>query len=472
MAKQYFKNIQISDEEWNGVKVASASVRPNAKSAYGSGLNAEDTKAIFDKGPELIKERLNKLVDDTAAVEDDRTAAEKARVEAEKSRETAETQRKYIAYAMTVDEDERKANEKERKASEEERKEAEKQRKTTFEAAQIRREREFQAAQEERAERFEEFFDDLGIAQGPGESESKVMSQRAVTKYVPKIKSKNLLDVTWKNAKINSNGSFTPLNSGKKEAAFAEYIPIQSNSPYTISWGETNGLNIYVHQYNSNKEFIDSKMLQGRYPNCSTIITDENCYYIRIYLWAWASLPWESVIPPEFQMEQGTVATHYVESSVINNDATNGLTDISRIISNGYKQQLPLDSWMQGYYINPSTGAQVSSQSLYRAITKEYIQMRKGDKIYFDGWDPSNVVGQIFEYNIYDKTLLTRSPQVNEYTVQNDCFVRVDISWFNPATFEEAISGVTFINNHGGIQFEALPIDKIINLIKIVINKS
>lgn len=90
MAENFFNGLNISDEQWNAVKVAGASVRPNSKTAYGTGLTPEDVKKLFDKGPELIKDRFNKLVDYAFEEECKRIAAEKGRAEAETARVDAE----------------------------------------------------------------------------------------------------------------------------------------------------------------------------------------------------------------------------------------------------------------------------------------------------------------------------------------------------------------------------------------------
>lgn len=90
MAENFFTDLKITDNQWNQVKVAGASVRPNSKTAYGTGLTPEDTKKIFDKGPELIKDRFNLLVEYAAIEEGKRIAAEKERAEAETARVDAE----------------------------------------------------------------------------------------------------------------------------------------------------------------------------------------------------------------------------------------------------------------------------------------------------------------------------------------------------------------------------------------------
>ena len=93
MAENFFTGLEITDEQWDKVKVAGNAVRPNSKSAYDTGLTPEDTKKIFDKGPELIKERFNLLVKYAFEEEGKRIAAEKGRAEAETERDNREMER-------------------------------------------------------------------------------------------------------------------------------------------------------------------------------------------------------------------------------------------------------------------------------------------------------------------------------------------------------------------------------------------
>ena len=144
MAENFFNNLKITDNEWNAVKVAGNSVRPNSKSAYGTGLTPEDTKKIFDKGPELIRERFNKLADYAFEEEGKRISAESDRKNAEKNRDTKEKERQSA-------EEERRAT---FEAAEAGRQNtfgvAEAGRQTTFDEAEAERQATFEAAEAER----------------------------------------------------------------------------------------------------------------------------------------------------------------------------------------------------------------------------------------------------------------------------------------------------------------------------------
>ena len=125
MAENFFTDLKITDNQWNQVKVEGNAVRPNSKSAYGTGLTPEDTKKIFDKGPELIKERFNQLVGYAFDEEGKRIAAEKSRAAAEIKRANAETTREGAESQRLLAEEARIANELKRQIEEDKRHDAE-----------------------------------------------------------------------------------------------------------------------------------------------------------------------------------------------------------------------------------------------------------------------------------------------------------------------------------------------------------
>lgn len=116
-----FDEARISFSEFEKLKVSNYANRPNQKSAYGSGLNADQTKSIFDAQGEYLARKHELLIDNLepmALNEIDRKQSEKARKEAEKARAAAET-------ARAAAETERDANERERKSEEDRRYDAE-----------------------------------------------------------------------------------------------------------------------------------------------------------------------------------------------------------------------------------------------------------------------------------------------------------------------------------------------------------
>lgn len=161
------------------------------------------------------------------------------------------------------------------------------------------------------------------IVQTPGNSETQVMSQGAVTKYVPKVKSRNLLNVTWQNALIvDTSGGFRPQTAATF-AASPDYIAVIGGANYTFSCAQENvGGLIYISEYSDANEtaFIKQTKLGATTP--VTIHLDGNCAYVRIHLYApSAPTSWEELIPENFQMELGKTSTEYVLPVIIDPSA-------------------------------------------------------------------------------------------------------------------------------------------------------
>ena len=125
-------NTKVTESEWNRVKISGASTRPNAKSAYGNGLSASDTKEMFDAPSKLLVDKHNALVDILDAVEGDREANEAERILAEEGRNTGEEKRnqQYLT--------------------------AEEERNSLYETAEQERNSLYETAEEERNERIAE----------------------------------------------------------------------------------------------------------------------------------------------------------------------------------------------------------------------------------------------------------------------------------------------------------------------------
>lgn len=96
-------NTKVTESEWNRVKISGASTRPNAKSAYGNGLSASDTKEMFDAPSKLLVDKHNALVDILDGVERIREGNEAERAEAEEQRRINE----YGAAGYRYDSDRR-----------------------------------------------------------------------------------------------------------------------------------------------------------------------------------------------------------------------------------------------------------------------------------------------------------------------------------------------------------------------------
>jgi hypothetical protein len=124
---------RINFGEFKKLKVINYANRPNQKSAYGSGLNADQTKNIFDAQGEYLARKHELLIDNLepmALNEIDRKQSENARKQSENARKQSENARKEA-------EDDRKAAENERKTAEESRQAKDAVRDAKIESVQV-----------------------------------------------------------------------------------------------------------------------------------------------------------------------------------------------------------------------------------------------------------------------------------------------------------------------------------------------
>lgn len=288
MSENVFDKAKISDEEWSRLQIGRLSSRPNAKTAYGSGgYDANAMKAAFDAQGNMLKEHHNSLVDSLSEI---------GRAEAE--RQQAEDERKE-SY-----------------------KEAESERDRLYGKAEDARDEAFAAKEAERAAKFDKF----DLVQTPGNSTTKAMSQKAVTDYVPKVKTRNLMTLVFENAKISSaDGSFEPITPdrsfyGTSFAASPDYIEVEAGETYTLSW-KLNSLapRIYVHMYNATHEWLGESNKSTANITSWTPQLDDTCRYIRIYLYK-ESAKLKDMLLENFQMEKGNIATPYIIPERIRSD--------------------------------------------------------------------------------------------------------------------------------------------------------
>ena len=124
---------------------------------------------------------------------------------------------------------------------------------------------------------------------------------------------KNLFNGTFENARI-INGVFTKLSTNKNYVASDYYVPVVGGNNYTVSLvGKDKYIYLYVHQYNSNKEFIsrfDSFLTFGTGRVSKTYNVDDNAGYIRIEIYR-ENEDYMSLVPANLQIEVGTIATEY-----------------------------------------------------------------------------------------------------------------------------------------------------------------
>ena len=172
-------------------------------------------------------------------------------------------------------------------------------------------------------EKWGEAISSEDIVQTRGDEFNKVMSQKAVTEFVeghiPLVTTRNLANLTFENAYVAS-GVLTPLQTGTTDAAAPEYIEVNSDSTYAISWEavkESPYPQMQVHLYDSNKVYLSTQYADLLSGTTSYMVkTPTNCKYIRISF-ARTGIEWRKAVPNKFQIELGNVATDYIAPEVI-----------------------------------------------------------------------------------------------------------------------------------------------------------
>ena len=176
------------------------------------------------------------------------------------------------------------------------------------------------------------------IVQEPGNSPDHVMSQDAVTKYVKKVRTRNILDVTFYNSNIDSEGKYSEKTSGTCFASSPNYVECTGDKFYTLSW-QKNDLNVhvYVFEYDGQQQFIKwTNVGSTNSKTSSAIKLDKNCSYVRIKLWGDLSdVAWNELVPDNFQMELGTDATPYVKPIAIDTSEIDIKLIADQIIESG-----------------------------------------------------------------------------------------------------------------------------------------
>ena len=310
------------------------------------------------------------------------------------------------------------------------------------------------------------------IVQVPGDSELAVMSQKAVTEYVPKVATRNLANLTFEYGAIDG-GKFKTNTTSQDRTASRDYIAVSGGESYTISceYGGVSGL-IYIHEYSANNE--DSFIKYTRIGNINgssmpaTIQLDVNCAFIRIHVYTpTAPTTWKELVPNKLQIELGTEATNYISPFVIVSDEIDDEELAKRMQEKGVipnaenyidtlpvTEHLPESAWEYGS-LNNADGTEAPAQGVFRIRTKRYIQLHKGDVI-----TSTKDIG-VYEYDaISGAYIWTSDTWTKSYTIQNDCFVRILINNYNSEDIATNASKVTINHNSDSrIRFIALPLD-------------
>lgn len=163
-----------------------------------------------------------------------------------------------------------------------------------------------------------------------------VVTEHTITaETIPKKASRNLAKVTWHNAKIDDDGKYAERIDGKYYASAPEYIPVEGGNNYVVSSkkGEFDTYG-YIFEYRSDYSFIKKNDIRVYFKrNPYQIQVSEECAFIRVRVYG--DLPnnsWEELIPKQFQIEKGKVATSYVEPEVIEDTLIDDIVLTSKIL--------------------------------------------------------------------------------------------------------------------------------------------
>lgn len=270
--------------------------------------------------------------------------------------------------------------------------------------------------------------------------------------------SRNILPVNFSNAQINSSGVFVTKTSGTDYAASPDYIPVIGGQKYTFS----NLLNDdtcesypYVAEYDANKQFIlqASAIYKTNKDVSFTYQVSANCAFIRLYLYG-VDIAWQDLIPDNFQLELGELATAYVRPTAIPPvaiDAEQLAPEVGlRLLA--LKDVTSASDWEVGALQN---GTGIETESASRVRTKGYIQLRAGDIVHrtslsFNVWEFDPVT---LEY------ITDNNGWASKYVVKNDCLARIMFQSSAPAV----AAGNIYINRRSRITapLGALPIGDI-----------
>lgn len=164
--------------------------------------------------------------------------------------------------------------------------------------------------------------------------------------------SKNLL-TTYANASINSDsGVLSLLNTGVSYVATPEMIKVKPLTTYMISWDEPTIKPTYafVFEYAGTDENSFIKRVSFsvfEYYQNYKYVSSATCEYVRFMLIK-NSEPWQNIIPPRMQFEEGTQITAYVEHTGINPVLIDPDIQYDRLVADG---KLKYDFSVPDYYL-------------------------------------------------------------------------------------------------------------------------
>lgn len=200
------------------------------------------------------------------------------------------------------------------------------------------------------------------IVQEAGTSAEKVMSQKAITEYLPKVATRNLMTLTFVNGRMDKNGVFEELSTGLTYAATPEYLPITGGITYTVSYKDVGKRALYIQEYTADKTHIKYTQLTlaiAAGTKYATITLEANCSFIRMNCYE-EGAPWTGLIPEELQIELGAYCTSYVKPQVL---------DPSEIDANAVSEEIS----NSGRFVASTKLASVKNPLLKQSAHRGYL---------------------------------------------------------------------------------------------------
>jgi len=192
---------------------------------------------------------------------------------------------------------------------------------------------------------------DSAIKTNIAELEARASALETTDEHVLTL-SKNLL-TTYANASINSDtGKLSLLNTGESYVATPEMIKVKPSTTYMISWDEPTikPTYAYVFEYagTADNSFIKRVSFSVfEYHQNYKYVSSATCEYVRFMLIKYSE-PWQNIIPPRMQFEEGTQITAYVEHTGINPDLIDPDIQYDRLVADG---KLKYDFSVPDYYL-------------------------------------------------------------------------------------------------------------------------
>ena len=133
-------------------------------------------------------------------------------------------------------------------------------------------------------------------------------------KEVPK---KNIFYGEWKNGQF-WQGAWQPVNTGMRNASVNQLFPVNAGGTYTASGyfeakEDYAGTIFYLAQFDKNKNFLSFVRTQNKLSNILpvTMTLSEDTAFIGVQIYTPGEAEWTELVPIDFMIEEGSLATEY-----------------------------------------------------------------------------------------------------------------------------------------------------------------